>query len=193
MSHGDPSVDVEGWFGSGSLCGSDETPAELPLHPSEREELETLRALVSGAYETMMRDRGAGGLHESAVAYIQAHQHAYHLRYARWDTLEPADNPEFIDALRKLESAEEAFELRLECSGIAPGVGTLLDTATSVANMLAPFRIAACSRCETVIGVRMESSRRVDDRLDIPLCGWCAEEHHAHWDEMWDDYNQGRI
>ncbi len=32
-----------------------------------------------------------------------------------------------------------------------------------------------------------------DPNKDIPLCRLHAKEHHEYWDEMWAEYNPGRI
>lgn len=61
-----------------------------------------------------------------------------------------------------------------------------------------------CLECDSIVGVKMESSRTCyhwDGSADspdnpnrpIPLCRDCAEEHHAHWDYMWRDYYAGRM
>jgi hypothetical protein len=71
-----------------------------------------------------------------------------------------------------------------------------------------------CDRCGAEDGVELEPSRTayeptpltrserllLDDPLDppdpnqpVPLCRECAEGHHAYWDEMWADYNSGRL
>lgn len=50
-------------------------------------------------------------------------------------------------------------------------------------------------------GVEQESSRTMyhwdgtgeDPNRDPWLCRDCARIHHEHWDEMWDDYNRGRL
>ena len=34
-------------------------------------------------------------------------------------------------------------------------------------------------------------SRRMDSDATYMLCGWCAQEHHEYWDEMWRDYWSG--
>lgn len=60
-----------------------------------------------------------------------------------------------------------------------------------------------CERCEDTKGVAMESSRtcyalddgrsdRVANR-DRSLCRDCAEEHHADWDERWQEYYGGLL
>lgn len=59
--------------------------------------------------------------------------------------------------------------------------------------------IEACERCEETKGVKIEDSRTAyhwDGKGDDPnrpllLCRSCANEHHAHWDERWDEYYSG--
>lgn len=61
-----------------------------------------------------------------------------------------------------------------------------------------------CSRCGSTEGVKMEPSRTMyhwegkwDDpknpNAERPYCRPCAEEHHAYWDDMWAEYNSGRL
>ena len=63
-----------------------------------------------------------------------------------------------------------------------------------------------CERCEAVEGVELEGSRtryeapRItryqrlsgnfprDPNVPVALCRACAHDHHAYWDEMWEDY-----
>lgn len=59
----------------------------------------------------------------------------------------------------------------------------------------------ACIRCGTHEGVQMEPSRTAyswdgrgkDPNENVPFCRDCAEEHHAYWDEMWNDYYSSRL
>ena len=58
-----------------------------------------------------------------------------------------------------------------------------------------------CARCGSREGVKLEGARTAyceteenpDPNADIPFCRPCAEEHHDHWDEMWAEYNSGRL
>lgn len=61
-----------------------------------------------------------------------------------------------------------------------------------------------CERCATIRGLQLESSCTMynfdGDWFDPKnpnrpqlLCRCCAEEHHDYWDEMWADYNSGRL
>lgn len=70
---------------------------------------------------------------------------------------------------------------------------TTAQTAPSAAASASPL---SCLRCDAVDGVAMESARTCypysgptggpdDPNKPVPLCRGCAEEHHAHWDEMW--------
>jgi len=68
-----------------------------------------------------------------------------------------------------------------------------------------------CRGCGSDKNVRLEDSRTAyaqkpytlwmalihDDKIPdpnapIPLCRECAAEHHAHWDEMWEEYHYDR-
>ena len=57
-----------------------------------------------------------------------------------------------------------------------------------------------CAHCGSREQVTLEDARtqyceteeNPDPNADIPYCRSCAEEHHEHWDEMWDEYNAGR-
>jgi hypothetical protein len=73
--------------------------------------------------------------------------------------------------------------------------------------------MSVCTRCGTTNGVELEDSRTaysqpdldIFDRLmldgepppdpnaPVLLCRPCAKEHHEYWDEMWDEYNRGRV
>ena len=59
-----------------------------------------------------------------------------------------------------------------------------------------------CSYCGSKEGVQMEDSRTTyhyegeiggpdDPNKPLPLCRYCAKEHHAHWDDMWSEVNRG--
>lgn len=54
-----------------------------------------------------------------------------------------------------------------------------------------------CARCQATAGVEMENSRTQypdpADNAPVPLCRDCAQEHHAHWDAMWADYQAGLL
>lgn len=58
-----------------------------------------------------------------------------------------------------------------------------------------------CSRCGSREGVEWEPARTAyeptekdpDPNADIPYCRPCAGEHHEHWDDMWAEYNAGRL
>lgn len=58
-----------------------------------------------------------------------------------------------------------------------------------------------CFHCGSREGVEMESARTAyeptdddpDPNADIPYCRVCAGKHHEYWDEMWDEYNRGRL
>jgi hypothetical protein len=53
----------------------------------------------------------------------------------------------------------------------------------------------------TIHGLRCESSRTMyhwdgtgkDPNRSLLLCRQCAILHHDYWDEMWDQYNAGRL
>lgn len=59
-----------------------------------------------------------------------------------------------------------------------------------------------CACCGSPDGVEMEDARtqyhfegiagsEQDPNRPIPLCRLCADEHHAHWNEMWAEYRAG--
>ena len=58
-----------------------------------------------------------------------------------------------------------------------------------------------CARCGSREGIKLEDARthydhkegEPDPNADIPYCSPCAVEHHEHWDEMWAEYNSGRL
>lgn len=60
-----------------------------------------------------------------------------------------------------------------------------------------------CLRCGSIEGVESESARTAynydaaageeDPNKPILLCRPCAAEHHAAWDEQWNEYFRGRI
>jgi len=74
-----------------------------------------------------------------------------------------------------------------------------------------------CDHCGATCGVELEESRTCyeppqrnqwqtllldepqdppdppDPNAPVPLCRDCAEHHHAYWDEMWEQYNSGRM
>ncbi len=61
-----------------------------------------------------------------------------------------------------------------------------------------------CEHCRSICGLRLESSRtrypfdgewdsKNDPNRHQLLCRRCAEHHHEHWDDMWADYNAGRL
>lgn len=46
-----------------------------------------------------------------------------------------------------------------------------------------------CQRCDTTEGVQLEDSRTAyvnDPNAPVPLCRACAKDHHAYWDELWE-------
>jgi hypothetical protein len=66
-----------------------------------------------------------------------------------------------------------------------------------------PTPVLACIRCDSTDGVQMEDSRTMyhfegeldspeDPNKPIPLCRPCAADHHAYWNERWDDYRSGQ-
>ena len=58
-----------------------------------------------------------------------------------------------------------------------------------------------CEACGEAGDVRKEDSRTQyhwdgtgeDPNAPLHLCRDCAETHHANWDEMWREYNAGRL
>ena len=58
-----------------------------------------------------------------------------------------------------------------------------------------------CKFCDWPFGVEYEDSRTAyfwdgngeDPNKSVLLCRQCAEAHHSYWDEMWAEYNYGRI
>jgi hypothetical protein len=58
-----------------------------------------------------------------------------------------------------------------------------------------------CLGCGETEGVALEGADTAycpteedpDPNAPIPLCRSCAEEHHAHWKEMWDEYHAGLL
>ena len=67
-----------------------------------------------------------------------------------------------------------------------------------------PATRGACEVCERKDGVQLESSRTAyhwEGALDDPnnpnapilLCRDCARDHHAYWDDMWDEYRRGLL
>ena len=58
-----------------------------------------------------------------------------------------------------------------------------------------------CEHCSTVFGLDHEESRTMyhwegegeDPNRSLLLCRQCAILHHDFWDEMWDQYNAGRL
>ena len=38
-----------------------------------------------------------------------------------------------------------------------------------------------------------EKGTKDDPNKDIPLCRLHAKEHHEYWNEMWAEYNSGRL
>lgn len=62
-----------------------------------------------------------------------------------------------------------------------------------------------CEYCEKwLTKLSLESSRTLyhfegawynpeNPNRPVLLCPRCAEAHHEHWDEMWGDYNRGRL
>lgn len=64
----------------------------------------------------------------------------------------------------------------------------------------APLICMRCKRQDET--VKLESSRTQyhtdlpwdhpdNPNADIPLCRECAKDHHAHWDDMWNEYYAG--
>ena len=51
----------------------------------------------------------------------------------------------------------------------------------------------ACECCGHVGDIVICDSRRMDDRKELNLCVYCAQEHHEYWDEMWKEYWAGRL
>lgn len=65
-------------------------------------------------------------------------------------------------------------------------------------------RIPRCEHCGAMKGLESESSRTMyhwdgewndpnNPNRNVLLCRQCAFMHHEYWDEMWDDYNRGRL
>lgn len=61
-----------------------------------------------------------------------------------------------------------------------------------------------CARCGNTIGVLLEDSRTMylfdgelgssdDPNKPIPFCRPCASDHHAYWDDVWNDYHRGLL
>lgn len=58
-----------------------------------------------------------------------------------------------------------------------------------------------CLSCGETDGVALEGADTAyspteedpDPNAPVPLCRSCAEEHHAHWKEMWDEYHAGQL
>jgi hypothetical protein len=64
---------------------------------------------------------------------------------------------------------------------------------------LARLVLLECAFCQSTTEVRMESARTSypfdgklgscdDPNRDVPLCRLCAKDHHAYWDDMWNEY-----
>lgn len=57
----------------------------------------------------------------------------------------------------------------------------------------------ACANCGSQEEIRLENARTLytqkegepDPNAPIPFCRPCAQEHHDHWDELWDSYHSG--
>jgi hypothetical protein len=57
-----------------------------------------------------------------------------------------------------------------------------------------------CLGCGETEGVLFEDANTAyhpteedpDPNTPIPLCRSCAEDHHAHWKEMWDEYRSSQ-
>lgn len=62
-------------------------------------------------------------------------------------------------------------------------------------------RIPRCEHCKTMKGLGYEDSRTMypwngegkNPNAPWLLCKRCAEMHHDYWDDMWDEYNRGRL
>jgi hypothetical protein len=50
-----------------------------------------------------------------------------------------------------------------------------------------------CDCCDHVGPLVECDSRRMDSDNTLNLCTYCAIRHHEYWDEMWDEYNRGRL
>jgi hypothetical protein len=63
------------------------------------------------------------------------------------------------------------------------------------------FSSLICERCGSNFFVEYASSRTQyewdgegdDPNRDIALCPLCEAEHNEFWDDMWREYNQGRL
>jgi hypothetical protein len=63
-----------------------------------------------------------------------------------------------------------------------------------------PARVR-CEFCDWPFGVEAEDSRTLyewdgegeDPNRSVKLCRVCAATHHAHWDDMWNEYWTGLI
>jgi hypothetical protein len=59
--------------------------------------------------------------------------------------------------------------------------------------------LGGCERCASFYPTTMQASRTAyawngegkDPNLPLRLCTDCAVDHHAYWDERWDDYWRG--
>jgi|HubBroStandDraft_5_1064220.scaffolds.fasta_scaffold103383_2 hypothetical protein len=68
--------------------------------------------------------------------------------------------------------------------------------------LLEPNLTCACCHGESGLPARLESSRtayawtdktKPNPNAPIALCATCAEEHHVHWDDMWNEYRTGQM
>ena len=88
---------------------------------------------------------------------------------------------------------------------VCPQAAAPLDFATAERRYRASLRKdvpLACCNCGITGGaVTLHSSRTAyswdgkgeDPNRPFPLCDACAEEHHAHWDDMWRTYRAGLL
>ncbi len=61
--------------------------------------------------------------------------------------------------------------------------------------------VSRCANCCSFFGLKHESSRTLypwdgtgeDPNADLILCHRCAILHHEYWNDMWDEYNSGRL
>jgi len=61
-----------------------------------------------------------------------------------------------------------------------------------------------CARCKAWRGVKLRGSCTAyhwegkwedpeNPNKPVLLCDLCAEEHYEYWDDMWQEYNRGRL
>ena len=120
-----------------------------------------------------------------------------------------------LEELRKLFSAEKADKpiqyapskiqyakpKPIQYAPLGKPSGTLHEKSREIESTHADLRLY-CQHCGGSDDVRLVDSRTQYERIkedttdpnaDLLLCRSCAIAHHAYWDEMWNDYNRGRL